>query len=484
MSWGVVRSVESGPGLQSASDIRAGISPERRRAIVTRTLLAADILSGVAVLAIFQLASAGIAQFNPAVFALDVAVLAGIFALAGLYSGLGPSPFERLRLRTLAAAVFCVYHFEMATASTLNIVLQACLLFPLLVIAGHYAEVAAAAWLNRKGLWLARVLVIGEGPRAELLIRELAGRPMLGMKPVAVFTPMASGAPGVSDGTLAGLPTFSKLDSLDTRIDLAIAVSRPSLMAFERLSGRAHEIGTVMMLAEGAPGESLWVASRSLGGGVGLEVRREGRIDRSGAIKRGLDIMLASIAAVPGAIIVGLAAAVVKLVDPGPAFFTQRRIGENGRIVDVLKVRTMYCDSERRLAEHFAASPEARTEWERYYKLRDDPRVLPVVGAFIRKSSIDELPQIWNVLRGDMSVVGPRPFPEYHLNMFDEEFRALRSSVRPGLTGLWQVSARSEGDLRIQRSEDIFYIRNRSLWMDLYIILQTIPAVLSGNGAR
>jgi lipopolysaccharide/colanic/teichoic acid biosynthesis glycosyltransferase len=143
----------------------------------------------------------------------------------------------------------------------------------------------------------------------------------------------------------------------------------------------------------------------------------------------------------------------------------------------------MYQDAEQRLEALFRDNPTMRAEWLSHFKLKDDPRILPVIGHMLRSSSIDELPQLANIIAGQMAIVGPRPFPEYHLLAMDGEFRNKRRSVTPGLTGLWQISERSNADIELQQQLDEFYIDNRSLWLDCQILLSTIPAVFKRRGA-
>jgi lipopolysaccharide/colanic/teichoic acid biosynthesis glycosyltransferase len=159
------------------------------------------------------------------------------------------------------------------------------------------------------------------------------------------------------------------------------------------------------------------------------------------------------------------------------------REGFDGKPIAVWKLRTMYADGDRILESWFETHPEDRAHWLRHFKLRHDPRVLPVIGTLLRRTSLDELPQLWSVLRGEMSLVGPRPLPDYHLRQFTSEFRVLRTRVLPGLTGLWQVSARGDADLALHQELDTFYIRNWSPWLDLYILARTFSAVILARGA-
>ena len=200
-------------------------------------------------------------------------------------------------------------------------------------------------------------------------------------------------------------------------------------------------------------------------------------------LKRALDIVAALILGALSLPVLACAAIWIKLVSPGKVFYQQERRGEGGRSLWIPKLRTMHPNAERLLLRVLSESPEIHAEWKCHFKLKKDPRILSPIGGLLRKTSLDELPQLWTVLKGEMSLVGPRPFPEYHLDQFDSRFRTLRGRVKPGLTGLWQVSDRSDGDLAVQEALDTYYIRNWSLWLDLYILARTVRAVVFPRGA-
>jgi len=178
-------------------------------------------------------------------------------------------------------------------------------------------------------------------------------------------------------------------------------------------------------------------------------------------------------------------AVMIKATDKGSIFFKQERPGLNGRKFFVYKFRTMYFNNEKILEDYLKENPEAKKEWELYRKLKTyDPRVTPI-GRFLRKYSLDELPQFFNVLRGEMSVVGPRPYiwEEFEEYRVPESVRKKLLSVKPGVTGLWQVEGRNEATFEDRIKMDLKYIDTISFWNDIKIILKTIWAMLTGRGA-
>jgi undecaprenyl-phosphate galactose phosphotransferase len=198
------------------------------------------------------------------------------------------------------------------------------------------------------------------------------------------------------------------------------------------------------------------------------------------AMKIAFDLAAASAALVVLAPVMLIVAALVGL-DGGPVFFGHKRIGAQGRVFRCLKFRSMVTDSDAALQRLFERDPAAALEWAATHKLRDDPRVT-WIGRILRKTSLDELPQLFNVLRLEMSLVGPRPIVSLEIPKYAEDI-AYYYETRPGITGLWQVSGRSDTTYAQRVRLDSWYVKNWTLWQDLSIIARTIPAVLSGRGA-
>jgi len=197
--------------------------------------------------------------------------------------------------------------------------------------------------------------------------------------------------------------------------------------------------------------------------------------------KRLVDIALASFGIVLLCPLLLLCFAACLLASPGPALFGHRRIGFQGKYFRCFKFRTMVINGEQVLREYLAAHPEANAEWEATRKLRFDPRVT-AIGSVLRKTSLDELPQLFNVLRGEMSIVGPRPVTEEELARYSTSVGSYLA-CRPGITGLWQVSGRSGTTYRKRVAYDTYYARHWSMVLDVKIMIATIPALLDSDNA-
>ena len=194
-------------------------------------------------------------------------------------------------------------------------------------------------------------------------------------------------------------------------------------------------------------------------------------------IKRVFDIFVASVATMVILPLLGIVALAIKIDNPGPALFRQKRVGENGRLFDMYKFRSMVVGAENMQDD----VTELNERGEIIYKKADDPRITGV-GRIIRRTSLDELPQLFNVLKGDMSLVGPRPELPFMIDYY-EPWQHTRFAVPQGMTGWWQINGRADKPLHLHTDDDIYYIKNYSLWMDIYILLKTPWVVLRGKGA-
>jgi Undecaprenyl-phosphate galactose phosphotransferase WbaP len=198
-------------------------------------------------------------------------------------------------------------------------------------------------------------------------------------------------------------------------------------------------------------------------------------------LKRSIDLILGLAGFLVALPLMVVIAVLVRLDSPGPALYTQSRMGRGGCRFKMWKFRTMVDGAEAVLEQYLAANPAAQAEWDLNQKLKHDPRITHM-GHILRKLSLDELPQFWNILLGDMSLVGPRPIVADEIRHYADRFHWY-TSVRPGLTGLWQVSGRNNLGCAVRVALDEYYVRNWSVWMDIDILLRTGWVVLRGDGA-
>ena len=416
--------------------------------------------------------------------AVGILLLPMVHYQLGIYPGYLLGPVERLRRRTLATlAVFgglAAWDNIIARGMLSRGVLLATFVFALVL--PPLAESLARKSLVARKRWGIPVVMIGAGSTGRLVVRTLHNNPQFGLVPIAFL----DNRPDAWNQALENVPVAGPLglaQDFEGRAEAAIVAMAdlerddvPSLL-------QELNFPRVIVIPQFTGVASLWVTARDLGGCLGLEIKKNLLVPRNLALKRIMDRAIALPLFLMSIPVMAAAAVWIKLISRGPAFHCQLREGIDGRRIAVWKLRTMHVDGERRLEPWFREHPEARLEWSRYFKLRHDPRVLPWIGKLLRRTSLDELPQLWSVLKGEMSLVGPRPFPDYHLEQFPSEFRVQRTRVLPGLTGMWQVSARSDGDVEVQEALDTYYIRNWSPWLDLYILARTVSAVVMARGA-
>ncbi len=484
------RSTSSPPISMAAEAVtarRSAYSP----AYMTATLAASDFwMLSVAVVAGFALWRA----INPSIPPLRWEVLllplccVGVFAGRGQYPGIGLTAVEHLRgICRGVSTVYLLFLFAMffakeSWAGSRGALMLAWALSMALVSCGRSLTMHAAA---SRPWWGVPVVVIGAGSAGRATVRTLNANRVLGYRPVA-FLDDDPRKHGVCDG----VPVVGTLDDADwVARDFGagyaiLAISGiPQQQLVSHLRRWRRVFPRILIISEMAGITSQWTEPRDLGGLIGFETRQKLLDPLAQRIKRTVDLAAASFGMLVCAPLLGMCALRIRIASPGSPFYTQEREGRDGTTLRILKLRTMFPNADEMLEAHLAGDPAAREEWERFCKLKRDPRILPGVGHFLRKTSLDELPQLWNVLKGEMSLVGPRPFPAYHNARFDAEFLQVRTQVRPGLTGLWQVSARSDGDLDVQQSLDGYYIRNWSLWLDIYILARTVRAVLAPRGS-
>lgn len=334
--------------------------------------------------------------------------------------------------------------------------------------------------LSAQGYWGVPVVVYGGGHVALQIIRLLQHERGLGYTPVGVF----DDDPYLQGQTLAEVPVLGDTDCVHHAAPVAV-LAMPSVghtRSIALLEGPLADYPTVIIIPNLIDAPSLWVKPRDLQGVLGLEISCNLCRPLARFTKRGFDVLLVLLTAPVWLTLCSLLAVLIWLEDRSSPFFLQQRVGSKGQLFNTWKFRTMAPNAEAILQQALEKDSALHEEWHTHFKLRKDPRVTRM-GRVLRRLSLDELPQLWNILRGEMSLVGPRPLPPYHHQDLPERVQDLRERVKPGITGLWQVSGRSDAGTKGMEMWDPYYVRNWSLWLDAIILIRTVRTVLTGAGA-
>lgn len=385
----------------------------------------------------------------------------------------------------IAAAINAVLILVTKQYSPVTQYLAAWTVAPLLIPLGRYV---LKKHLLSVGKWQRQTVMVGTGQNALDAYRAFASEPLMGFKIVAFIRPDAANTNNAPDRVLnLDIPVEPEsawnLERLKTyQVVMALDVNQSALQTdyLVRLSRAGHRDVFVAPSLGGLTLHGMEITHFFRHELLLMSVRNN--LARKGPrlLKRLFDVIASLLLLSVLWPLLGWITARIWLTGTS-AIFAHARVGHGGRTFSCLKFRTMVPDANRILDQLLESDPVARSEWNREFKLKDDPRVTSI-GKFLRQTSLDELPQIWNVLKGDMSLVGPRPVMAEELQRYGED-RSYYLQSRPGITGLWQISGRNDVDYGARVTLDVWYVRNWSLWYDLAILMKTVPVVLGRKGA-
>jgi exopolysaccharide biosynthesis polyprenyl glycosylphosphotransferase len=472
----------------------AGHRLRRRGWIIRRTLLAADAAGLLAALAVADLLRANVDLADPAVWAFGLGAFCAWVLFAhgyGLYlndeiQAVRPTADDVPGVILLVTLTTWLGVLVLSATATAQPRLGLTALFWALAIACLLAARAAArAVLTRRFVVRERTLIVGAGHVGSEIARKLGRRPEYGLEVIGflddepLYDPLRTAGDGPPQlGGTARIEHVLEAYGVERVIFAFTRLhAREQIELFQRCMDRGVQVDIVPRLYE-VLGSRMQVHDVEGLPLVGLRVPRLSRSSR--LLKRSLDLVVSLALLVFFAPLFVYAALRIKLGSAGPVLFRQERMGAAGRRFQILKFRTMYVDAEERKAE-LAHLNKHTEDGPCMFKIPDDPRITPF-GRFLRRWSMDELPQLWNVLRGEMSLVGPRP-----LILAEDEnvVGAGRERLRltPGITGLWQVLGRSDIPFREMITLDYLYVTNWSLWGDVKLLARTVPRVLLKTGA-
>jgi len=411
----------------------------------------------------------------------------GLRALLGMYPGYGLDPVEQLRRHTYATfatlAILAILALGFQIGDSLSRLLLVLVFLGLLVLS-PFAQQLVKLRMKRTDLWGQPVVVLGYSGAGANVVSLLREEWELGYDPVAVFDYRLDTVGAMMEGVddrrvLDAVVDLAREHGAHTAVFAMPHVRREHLARFVELASLSFRRVIVMPNLGGITNSA--VVARDFAGSFGVEIKYNLLDPWARRFKRVLDLLGAFIGGLLISPILAAIIVLIKLDSPGHAFYGHQRIGVGGKHFRCWKFRTMRRDAERLLEECFRKNPHLRAEWEANQKLRDDPRVTRI-GRLLRKTSLDELPQLYNVLRGEMSLIGPRPIVDTEVSKYGTVY-GLYKRIRPGMSGLWQISGRSGISYSERVAMDSQYVRNWSFWLDLIILARTVKTVMLGRGA-
>jgi Undecaprenyl-phosphate galactose phosphotransferase WbaP len=454
---------------------------------VTADLVALTVSGGAAVLVRYLLNG----RFMPSdylPFAPGLLLFFLVFTAMGLYPGIGVNPVSEFRRIVVGTAmsylliIAAMFFAKEAAVYSRVVFLFAPVLSIVLLLSLRSAVrhcFAGSAW------WGIPTVILGAGKTGQGVLKILRSQPRLGFRPIALLDQCIHQIdlpPEITRNILIGdlslSPVFAQMHQSCYAIVTMAGLSNQQLseVTAEYFGGFSN----VLSVPELFGFSSVWVSARDMGG-LGIEMSQMLVHRLPQLIKRTLDMIICGCAAVVLLPLFAILYMAVRLSSPGPVLYGQRRIGQSRGGFTAWKFRTMVPNADAVLEFHLERDPELQAQWRRDHKLKQDPRVTRI-GKLLRKTSLDELPQIWNVLRGEMSLVGPRPIVNAEIEKYGKRFD-LYCRVRPGITGMWQISGRNDTTYEERTQFDEYYVRNWSIWLDLFILLKTIKTVVFLEGA-
>ncbi|MBN1264369.1 MAG: exopolysaccharide biosynthesis polyprenyl glycosylphosphotransferase, partial [Anaerolineales bacterium] len=328
--------------------------------------------------------------------------------------------------------------------------------------------------------WGVPVVLLSDIPKGRELLEALLSNRKAGLKLVAYLTPDGESHP--HESLITG--PYSLAEKLRKELGVSTAIIVTTSLAgrnwIENVDQFCAKYSRVFLVSDLLGQRNLWIQPADIVGNLGLEISQNLDSWSARFLKDLMDISISFVAALFSLPLLGLIALAIKLDSKGHVFYSHDRIGKDGKRIRMLKFRTMYSDADERLEGLLDSDEVLSIEWDLYQKLKDDPRITHV-GKWLRRWSLDELPQILNVVRREMSLIGPRPMTFGQEEKYGRDLN-LYKKVRPGLTGLWQVSGRNLTTFEQRAMYDAYYVRNWSIWLDLYILAKTPLVIFRGEG--